>query len=226
MKRIFCTLFALMFAVNVYAVNAPLTTRSDIRTAVLNQMEHATAGTAILSTTVVNEVINRAQLKVAYDFPAVEKLDTVTLNSVATPMYALPNDFLKLNFAIKVLGDTIMAIEYVPPQTLYNREGGRTANISDNSQFSYPRYCFISKITNGGNVLPRIWFFPQAKSVGSPDVIVSYFAVPEELNADTDTTEIAYEYREALVYWACSALAFRIGRHDMGMVYLLSLIHI
>lgn len=220
MKKValYCIVLCLVFS-SIRAVDVPLTTLLELRTAVLDQMAHATAGTALLSAAIVNEAINRAQLKVAYDFPAFEKLDTISLTASATPSQLLNEDFIKLNWAMKVLGDTIMAIEYVPPQTLYGRQGGRVPNISDNTQFSFPRYCYVSRALTAAHK-PSIWFYPQDKVTGAPMVYVSYYAIPEELSSDTDSTDIAPEYREALLYWACSALAFQIGKSNLGMTYL------
>lgn len=221
MKK-FVVLAILIAAPSLRAVDLPLTTLSELRVAVLNQMEHSTSGTALLTTAIIDEAVNRAQLKVASDFPAVEKLDTIWIGAGSTmKFYALNDDFLKLNWTFKYRGDTMLAIEYAPPQTLYQRDAGRTANVSQPDNVSYPRYCFISRSEHNGKISPKLFFFPMASMTATVDtILISYYSLSNELVDDNDSTEIAPEYRDPLVYWACSIASFRIGKLDLGTAFL------
>ncbi len=195
-------------------VTSPLSTLSELRTAVLNQLYSSTGGTALISKTVANEAINRAQLKVASDFPAYEKLDTVKIQAVITHFCELPDDFLKLNWVIRFTGDAVVALEYVPPQYIYNRLRGREPNYAQQGDTAYPRYCFVAGLFED----PKLFFWPPGKAAGGyiDSFYVSYYAVPREMTDDTMKVLIDYGYREPLVFWACADLAYRIGRLDLG----------
>jgi len=197
-----------------------MTTRLQLRTTILNQMLNSTSGTPLIPTTVVNEVINRAQIRVAHDFPAVEKLDSILMSINGGRSFELEDDFFKLNWAFKYRGDTTLYIQYMPPQYLGLMDRGRASNVAENTKDN-PRYCWVSRVDYTGGAKPRIFFYPQHKSPSGTDtILISYYAIPDSLNSDADSTQIAYEYRDALIMYACALLAYRIGRWDVGQKYI------
>ena len=183
---------------------------SDLQAAVYDVMNIPSTGTALIDSLVTRRAINRGVTQVSYDFPAVEKLDTI-ITVDATRYYALNSDFVKLHSCIRLVGDSVMLpLQYPPVSALYELAGGIEGAQQDYTNMAIPRYSWVFN--------DLISFYPPPDRADT--FIVSYYAEGTQLLAADSTTDIRAAFRGAVIDWACHLLSMRKGQFDEAGAYL------
>ena len=205
MKKI--VLLLLLMASPVMA--GGLDSLSDLQTAVYDVMNIPSTGTALIDSLVARRAINLGVTQVSYDFPAVEKLDTI-ITADGTRYYALNTDFVKLHSCVRLVGDSVMLpLEYPPVSTLFQL-GGPQGAYQDYNDITKPRYSWVFN--------DLISFYPPPDKADT--FIVSYYAEGTQLLAADSTTDIKAAYRGAVVDFACHLLSMRKGQFNEASAYL------
>ena len=183
---------------------------SDLQTAVYDVMNIPSTGTALIDSLVARRAINLGVTQVSYDFPAVEKLDTI-ITADGTRYYALNTDFVKLHSCIRLVGDSVMLpLQYPPVSALYEIAGGLKGAQQNYTDIAIPRYSWVFN--------DLISFYPPPDKVDT--FIVSYYAEGTQLLAADSTTDIKAAYRGAVVDFACHLLSMRKGQFNEASAYL------
>ncbi len=146
-----------------------------------------------LTTANVNMFINESAVEVSRDFPAIEKFDTVLISKTGEGA-ALNSDFLRIHRASRIIGDTLrIPLDVTNPDSLFEKTGGLQGVKQDRDKIESPHwYSTFGK---------RFQTHPKGlRESGSPDkFLIEYFATPNYLGADSDTTLIPDDYRPALL---------------------------
>ena len=183
---------------------------SDLQTAVYDVMNIPSTGTALIDSLVARRAINLGVTQVSYDFPAVEKLDTI-ITADGTRYYALNTDFVKLHSCVRLVGDSVMLpLQYPPVSALYEIAGGLKGAQQNYTDIAIPRYSWVFN--------DLISFYPPPDKVDT--FIVSYYAEGTQLLAADSTTDIKAAYRGAVVDFACHLLSMRKGQFNEASAYL------
>ena len=183
---------------------------SDLQTAVYDVMNIPSTGTALIDSLVARRAINLGVTQVSYDFPAVEKLDTI-ITADGTRYYALNTDFVKLHSCMRLVGDSVMLpLQYPPVSALFEIAGGLKGAQQNYTDIAIPRYSWVFN--------DLISFYPPPDKVDT--FIVSYYAEGTQLLAADSTTDIKAAYRGAVVDFACHLLSMRKGQFNEASAYL------
>jgi hypothetical protein len=149
-------------------------------------------------------VVNYAIQRVSIDFPAVEKLDTLVLRDT-TEGAALPSDLSELKWAQIIIGDTLRRpLEFVPVDSLYARR-----NVNE------PRFYY----TQADRLFTWKAFNAQMFDQDTLMVLIAYYAIDPGLAADSLTTNIAEDYRDALIDFICYRLELMRYRFEAAAIY-------
>ena len=213
MKRLI--LFLILCATSLYAETSPR--RDSIRIAAFGQLGIPTAGTALVTTTQANRVINEAVEEVSTHFPAIEKFDTVVVYP-STIGGALASDFSSIRWAEMIIApgsdSAFIPMKYVLPDSLFDARDGSKGISDAGRQGRAGRYYH----THGSQLLMYAkWAGAEGDSVL---VLVAYYAIDDALGAYTATTDIAPAYRSVLRDWICYRLEYLRFRYEAGNQYL------
>lgn len=170
----------------------------SLREAVFAQLNIRPGGSRRITAEIVNKALNRGQAQVCIDYPALEKIDTVLVNRYDTGG-TLPADFRSLRSVWRCIGDTV----YVP-LTIINPDSARIL-ISQYQEMKHdkqnplsPMYCW----THGRKL--RLW----PRFIGGTTTVdtlqIEYFALGAALVNDSDSTRIAPDYINKLIFYACA----------------------
>jgi hypothetical protein len=203
---------ACLLAVGAMAETSPQL--DSIRVAAFNQIGLPTTGTTRVTAAKANAIINYAIQEISTNFPAVEKLDTVLIDSVSDGG-ALNTDFVAVKWCQLLIGDTLrVPLEYKPEDSLFTgdpTEGEEGAQLDD---ITDPRYYYTHA--------NRLLTFPKFRTgdVGdSAFLLVGYFAVGDRVDAETDSTNIHPRFRDELLDWVCYRLEYMRYRYTSGNQY-------
>lgn len=200
MKKI--TLLLIFFwSTSVGAAVYPVANVLDsLQKACYYQLRTDTAGTASMTDDMVEFALKRALARVCREFPALEKIDTVTVSS-ATEGAVLNSDFLRIRQVFKMIGNTRIPLDFKPREELFAAGATEKGYTHALGKPTSPRYCF----THG----QRLLFHPKdAKASATPDsFLVLYYAMDEGMDTSGATTAIAPEYIDALLYAALAELS-------------------
>lgn len=179
--------------------------RDSLRITSCNLVGLPTAGTAAVTTAMMNNAINYAIQQVSADFPAVEKLDTLILRDTVNGV-ALPSDLNEIRWCAFVRGDTVTPLEYVSEDSLFSKR-----NVSQ------PRFYY----SHGGYL--RTWArFRDDMFETDQDTLIlllAYYAIDSGLASDTATTAIGEPYRGALLDYICYQLEMMRYRYQTAAFY-------
>lgn len=177
--------------------------RDSLRTMAFEQALVPDEGNRRIDTSYGNRVINRAIQQVCYDFPAMEKLDTI-VSVQAQIEYTLNTDFLRLKTIFKLTTFQNLKIIYslsTPPvEDWFEIKGGEIGGQPDPNEKSEPRYAWT--------FADNLYLYPTPQRADS--FVVAYYAMDVQLG-NNDTTKVLPEYREAIVTYAASLICYRRG---------------
>lgn len=215
-------LILLLIPVFLFASAAaqPISGRLDsLRVYVLDQANVNAAFTNTVSQARVTRAINRACAKVSYDFPAVEKLDTIYLVD-STDGVALNTDFIRARSAYQVrYGDNEAVASWGVPMTPVNPDSIPMKDVTGDE--NRPRPNDKTSFRYFWTYADRFFTQPQwSATTDSIRVVVSYYAVANRLDAASDTTLIQPEYREKVILYAVSLVKMLQGLYDESQIYL------
>jgi hypothetical protein len=199
-----------LLAANLSAETSPQL--DSIRVAALNQIGLPTAGTTRITAAIANAIINYGIQEVSTNFPAVEKLDTITIDSVSEGG-ALASDFVAIRSCELMIDDTLrIPLQYKPVDSIFekrpSKEGAKPDDITD------PRYYR----THAGRLLTSPKFV--SGDIGDSALfLISYYAVGDFLSSGTDSTNIVEEYRDELLDWVCYRLEALRYRYNASAFY-------
>ena len=188
-----------LLAVNLSAETNPQL--DSIRVAAFNQIGIPAAGSDRVTAAIANAIINYGIQQVSTDFPAVEKLDTISIDS-ASEGGALASDFVRVGWCQLMMGDTLrLPLEYKLPDSLFFKKPSEDDADADADDLTDPRYYY----TQGGRLLawPK---FKKGDIGDSALFLVGYYAIGDALSSGTDSTNIHSEYRDELLNWICYRL--------------------
>ena len=219
MKKIIFILVLVMFSnvkAQVYSINPSF---DSLRANVLAMLNSSTSGN--VSTAKVDYIINMSIGEVCDAFPAIEKVDTLSVNrSVAG--HPLNNDFLRLKslFRVDSYGDADneqriwMPINYVPYDSL--------AIVFDTKKKNAYQFSKTDTMLTAYTWNRNLYFQPlNYKPTNDPDIfIVFYYARDEVLVNGTDSTNIAPEYMEELTYYIMSWIRTLQEDYEVSDFYL------
>jgi hypothetical protein len=203
-------LILVLIPVVAYSADPISPRRDSLRTYVYRMIPADTAGTDLLPKATVNLALNLALDATSRLYPAVEKLDTVVVDST-TEGGTFNSDFLRIYKVHRIVGSRIRA-QLLPlavdtTQPLAKDEGDYIQSFDKATDPAF-YYTFKGMLMTQ----PKI-----RKSPAFPDsFLVSYYALAPGLANDSDTTVVLKEYRQAVIYWAV-AFCQEI-RHRMDLV--------
>jgi hypothetical protein len=178
---------------------------TELREGVRAQLRGQTTATTLLSNAVVDWAINRGLSQTCADFPAYEKLDTVTVSKSGEGA-ALPSDFVEVKAVYRMIGDTMrFPLMYLPPDTIASHEASNVLGEQGtevNAANSLPYYH-----THAG----RLLFHPKSKATKNDTMLVEYYAMDAPLDDSTDTAHVEAKYMEKVILYACWALSVTQG---------------
>ena len=184
----------------------------SIRQAAFDQLGIPAAGTDYVTTAKANAIVNYGIQEVSTSFPAVEKLDTITIDST-TEGGTLASDFVAIKWCLFIADDTArVPLEFAPVDSLFPARGGEEGVDHDPGNPYGVRYYFTHA--------KQLMTYPRW-SVGADSALflVAYYAVGNHLAAGGDSTNILPEYRDELLDWICYRLEALRGRFTAAAFY-------
>lgn len=213
MRKILLVLCLLILSGGVVAETNPQL--DSIRVAAFQQIGVPAAGSDRITVAIANQVINYGIQQVSTDFPAVEKLDTISMDTVSEGG-ALSSDFVAIDWCELMIGDTIrIPLEYKHPDSLFTKRPSSNDAKAKVDDLTDPRYYS----TKAGRLL--VWPKFRQGDIGlTASFLVGYYAVGDALSSGTDETNIHSEYRDELLNWICYRLEYTQYRYQAGDRYL------
>ena len=207
---LFVTLLFLTPGLSLAGINPRL---DSMAVTVLGQLNLPAAGTATVTLPRVYTAVNRGISKVCTDFPAIEKLDTLTADS-AVDGVALNTDFSRMRTCFWSWSDSLrIPLQTVPPgafeDTLFAYMGTIAHQLNNKEN---PRYSWeFSK---------RLFFHPKFfSSVYGKTFLITYYAQDTVLQTAASTTQINEDYLEMVVLYATFLVARMAGKHADANAY-------
>jgi hypothetical protein len=178
---------------------------ASLRNASLLLLRGRTTGDAVFTTAVVDNAVNMALSQVCTDFPALEKLDTLTTNTVAEGL-TLPADFNHLGYVFRIVGDSVrIPLSLTDPMQLSKDQPDFESNLDKrNSTIS------VSSFYIWGN---RLMLAPKPAQNGNK-YLLQYYADDAQLVDSTDLARIGDKYLIKVVQYACVLLAQTARDYD------------
>lgn len=194
-----------IFVLFMSAAYADISGQVDsLRTMAFEQSLVPDAGNSMIDIAYGNRVVNRAIQRVCYDFPAIEKMDTIV--SVQGQIeYALNSDFLRPKTIFKLTTFQNLKIIYSltspPVESWFEVKGGEMGGQPDPNEKSEPRYAFTFN--------DNVYLYPTPQTADS--FVVIYYAIDSQIETATNSTIVRPEYREMIVIYTASLICFRKG---------------
>ncbi|MFH1740222.1 MAG: hypothetical protein ABIH23_14535 [bacterium] len=201
---VFCLL-----AATAFGQSEPIYPRLDsMQASVYAQLNVSASGTTGLTAVKLRYALNRSQAKIATDFPALEKVDTVILVR-ASEGGSLNSDFSRLLAVQKRRGDSLRyAMRIIPADSAHLLSPEKP---QERGQVISPAYCW----SYGKR------FYTQPKvSIGADTFFVNYYALPPRMDSLNDTCLIPGEYLEQVIFYACGILSATRELFDEANWYL------
>lgn len=210
MKKI--AVLIVLLAVGVMGETSPQL--DSIRIMAFNQIGVPTSGTNRVTAAKANAIINYGIQEVSTDFPAVGKLDTITIGSVSEGG-ALASDFVAIKWCQLMIDDTLrIPLEYKTEDSFFVERPTEEGAKSEPDDILSPRYYY----THAGKLLT--WPKFVAGDIGdSALVLISYYAIGDRLDSATDSTNILPQFRNELLDWVCYRLEYLQYRYAAGDRY-------
>jgi hypothetical protein len=175
-----------------------------LRLAVRTQLRARTTATTLLSDTVVDQAINRGLSQTCNDFPAYEKVCTLTVSGTGEGA-ALLSNFVEIYAVTRSMGDSIrFPLTYLTPDSLAKYEASKTT-VSQPEPSSFKSFLYY--YTFGG----RLILHPKARTSRNDTLLVMYFAEDTTLVDTASTAKIKAKYLEKVILYACWALSVTQG---------------
>lgn len=204
--------FLCLLAVGVGAETNPQL--DSIRVAAYNQIGVPVAGSDRVTDAITNAIINYGIQRVSTDFPAVEKLDTITMDTVSEGS-ALASDFVAISWCQLMIDATQrIALEFRLPDSLFEKRPSDSSSRSSSDDRTTPRYYYTHA--------RQLMVYPKfvVGDIGDTALfLVSYYAVGDALTAESDSTNIHSEYRDELLNWVCYRLEKLRYRYASAATY-------
>lgn len=164
------------------------------------------AGNRTVTTAIGNRVVNTAIQQVCTDFPALEKLDTVTLSS-GMEGATLNSDMVSVVAVEYILpienehGDADTVRMYVPPIAV------------NDLRLKFPTSTSVVQ-NKSGQYDPKFWYVEAKKLKFAPkwirgdtaSFVVTYLAMDTLLTTDSSSTSVETQFLNAVKYYAASLL--------------------
>lgn len=212
-KRLVAILIIL--ALSPISVSAQRSMRLDsLRYDVFRLLQMNTAGDSVTNVDRANVFVNMANQQVCNDFPAIEKIDTITLHVDSTGV-ALNSDFLNAQWVYLDSSNQWYPMQSVTRDehtTLYEMIGGRAGVEQDASDPGNLRRYWIHN--------DKLFVYPKFKAGPVTKVIIAYNAEDSTLGADASTTQVKSVYRKALLYFTCHLIKASEQMYEISQFWL------
>lgn len=180
----------------------------SLSSAVLKLSSLPSTGTSQTGLTAVYNAVNRAITETCKHYPAIESVDTVTVDSL-TQWMTLNTNFDRA-FSVELIFDDTATIALIPldPETRSTLMGRGRYKTKEPSEISHYE-TFNDKIQ----------ILPQYGRGDSGTLVVRYFAVDSNLTVASSQTTVAEQYRLFVVYHAVAEIAESRGLYEIGAYY-------
>lgn len=198
MKRLMIVLLLLCGS-----VSAQIPARLDsLRVRVFTNLKLGSSGSSSITTAMVNQKINDAQTAVCQDFDAFEKFDTLLVHS-GLEGDTIANDFLRVSMCDRMSQGLRYPMIQIKPEERWEKGEMKTGADYDPADTTKPRYFYV--------YANRLVTYPRDKKPSTkPDsLFVGYWAIGRVLTADSVSTDIYPEFRDALLMKA-TAMVWRV----------------
>ena len=200
----------------IVASASSISPRMDsLKQSVLMRWRASGATTDQLSSARVQTAINEAIQTVCDDFPAIVKLDTITL-ATGTMGASLNSDFNRLANVFRIYGDTLYPLliveeNYVDSfvKKLILSDYGHVTGIKES-----PSICYAA-----GDLFMTIPRHITDGVVGD-SFLVTYYANDAGLSVAADETQVLPRYRLAIIYHAVASLYAELGQIDKSLAFM------
>jgi hypothetical protein len=208
MKRIIILLCLLLAT----TANADVSGRLDsLRTYLYEKLRIPSTGTDLIDSVTANRALNQAIQRVCHDFPAIEKFDTVAIDS-AVEGGDLNTDFLRIKSVHLLSGDSLRyGLEPISPVDLPSFRPTIGEAVQDKGDPLDPRYYYT--FNNMLMVFPK-WFRGD-----TAQYLVFYYALDSNMSADASVTQALPEYRPYILYDAAAKLSEVRGNYQEAMYW-------
>lgn len=202
-KNVWVVAFAFLLVGSAFGQTSPR--RDSIEVAV--ELEVGMASTANLT-----YEINRAYRQVCVDYPALEQIDTVYVDSTDGSA-VLPANFIRMR-SVELLVSTgglkrLSPLASISQDSVYRRVTKEYANRTDPKGLNY--YDVENRVMA---CYPK-WANPD----DSAAIRISYYGLGTYLTTASDTIEVTQDYRNAVFYYACAEAQSRRGRKNEATYY-------
>ncbi len=173
---------------------------ASLRQAVTLQLRAKTSVTVVVSNAVIDNALNRGLAEVCDKFPALEKFDTIWVNS-SSEGAALNADFNRIHQVFRIGGDTTrIPIPFKSFDSLGRDESTIAASTDKKTGLTSIKYFY----TFGD----RILFHPKSGAISPArdSFLVLYFADDAILDSTIDTVKIKAAYIEKVILYACAQI--------------------
>lgn len=212
-KRLVAILIIL--ALSPISVSAQRSMRLDsLRYDVFRMLQMNTAGDSVTNVDRANVFINMANQQVCNDFPAIEKLDTITLNADSTAL-GVNSDFLNAQWVYLDSSNQWYPMQPVTRDehaTLYGVIGGRAGVEQDASDPGNLRRYWIHA--------DQFFTYPKYKAGPVTKVIIAYNAEDANLSSNSSVSQVKSNYRKAILYFSCYLIKASEQMYDIAQFWL------
>lgn len=202
-------------------VRAGINPRLDsLRTRAFEQADVPSGGTSKVTTSIGNSFINRAISKVCSNAPAIEKYDTIYVDSI-TEGGSLPSDFNRLKSAELIWSDTSLPdIDRAFRIPLLPIEGDsqtmqRPSLQSLQQDRTNPLAARFYRTYAG-----KLKLFPKWMRGDSAAVVIEYYANDTLLQVNASQTSVEERWREAVINYAASLISAKRNNYEDALYYL------
>jgi hypothetical protein len=166
-----------------------------------------TTGTNQVSTATVARIVNAKILVVCIDFPAIEKLDTILIDSTMEGG-VLPSDFDRLRYVQMIYSDIVrVPLTPLPPDSAKWATPG-DATQDQSVEAGPPNY-----YTAGGYLM----LHPKWSRGDTGTYLISYYATDTALTDDASQTSVDTRYLDAVIYASVAEVNRILGRWNQAM---------
>ena len=156
--------------------------------------------TLLLDDSLLNRMVNRALIKVAFDAHAIKK-ETTFVSVADQSYYTIDTNIVYVDYVCKIDGYIMRPLQkWNPPLLLAKVEDSMTIDRDSYTSLLYWQYTDSV----------RLWPVPRRVDT----FLIGYSVLPEYLTLDTANTDLPQQYREAAVWYGAHLALWRMGRYD------------
>lgn len=202
---------SLLLSVNCWAGVSP---RLDsLRSRAFEQIDVPSGGSGRITTAVGTSAINRAISYVCSHAPAIEKIDTLYVDSISEGA-TLPSNFNRVKSAEMIHPDSLYRIPLMPVEA--DSQFKETPTLDQLVPDPSDPLASVHYRTFGGIFKLR----PPWPRSDSATIILEYYADDSVLTVSASQTQVKPKWRECIINYAASLLSAKRNNFDDALYYL------